>query len=137
MVSQPPDRNLLPTDDIDAGGSGPSYVTHGIESQKRDDGDLAVAEFRNDSTVSLYLRGELDMATRALVESALIRAEDSDAIVIELDFGGLTFMDSSGVHVAADARRRARDKGHTLVLLEGPEMVQRVFALTGTDDLFR
>jgi anti-anti-sigma factor len=112
-------------------------VRHAIEPQNGNDGALAVAEFRDDSTFRLCLVGELDMATREQVERALIRAEDSDAIVIELDFGGLTFMDSSGVHVAVDARRRAGEKGHRLILLQGSEMVQRVFALTGTEDLFR
>jgi anti-anti-sigma factor len=112
-------------------------VTPGIEAQNGDDGALAVAESRYDSTVCLRLRGELDMATRSHVESALIRAEDSDAMVIELDFGGLTFMDSSGVHVAVDARQRAREKGHTLVLLKGSKEVQRIFALTGTEHLFQ
>ena len=77
------------------------------------------------------------MATRPRVESALIRAEDSDAAVIVLDLGGLTFMDSSGLHLVLDARRRAGEKGHKLVVLEGPEAVQRIFELTGTADLFR
>jgi anti-sigma B factor antagonist len=112
-------------------------VTHGIEPQNGGDGAFAVEEVRNDSTVRLNLRGELDMATREQVEDALIRAEESDAKVIELDFAGLTFMDSSGVHVALDAGQRAREKGHTLVLLEGSQMVQRIFALTGTEELFR
>jgi anti-sigma B factor antagonist len=71
------------------------------------------------------------------VESALSRAEDSGATVIVLDLGGLTFMDSSGVHVALDAHHRAREKGHTLVLREGSATVRRIFELTGTVDLFR
>jgi anti-sigma B factor antagonist len=100
-------------------------------------GEFAVAEFRHDSTIRLSLRGELDMATRPRVENALIRAEDSDAAVIELDLGGLTFMDSSGLHLVLNARRRADEKGHKLVLLEGPEAVQQIFELTGTAHLFR
>jgi anti-sigma B factor antagonist len=103
------------------------------------DGDraFAVAEFRDGSAVRICLRGELDMATRSQVENALIRAEESGATVIELDLGGLTFMDSSGVHLALDTRRRSRTKGYSLVLLEGSAAVQRVFELTGTDHLFR
>jgi anti-sigma B factor antagonist len=112
-------------------------VTSKIDSPDAVNGTFAVEESRNGSTVRLCLRGELDMATRARVESALIRAEDSGASVIELDLGGLTFMDSSGVHVALDARHRSREKGHSLVLLEGSESVQRVFELTGTAQLFR
>jgi anti-sigma B factor antagonist len=96
---------------------------------------LTVGEFRDGTTVRLSLHGELDMATRAQVESALIGAEDSGATAIELDLSGLTFMDSSGVHVALEAGSRAREKGYTLVVLEGAEMVQKVFRLTGTDHL--
>jgi anti-sigma B factor antagonist len=98
--------------------------------------ELAVVEFREDSTARVCLLGELDMSTRAQVESALSRAEGSGATLVELDFGGLTFMDSSGVHVALDAVARARDKGYRLVLLEGTGTVQKVFALTGVDRLF-
>jgi anti-sigma B factor antagonist len=112
-------------------------VTLRTEAPEVSSGDLAVAEHRHNSTVRLSLRGELDMATRSRVENALIRAEDSDAAVIELDLGGLTFMDSSGLHVVLDARRRAGEKGHKLVLLEGPEAVQQIFELTGTAHLFR
>jgi anti-sigma B factor antagonist len=97
---------------------------------------LAVAELREGSTVRLYLRGELDMATRPKVERALRRAEDSGAAVIEIDLGGLTFMDSSGVHIALEARDRAHRRGHVLLLLQGAEAVQRIFALTGTEHLF-
>jgi anti-sigma B factor antagonist len=96
---------------------------------------LKVGEFRDGSTVRLSLNGELDMATRAQVESALMGAEDSGATVVELDLGGLTFMDSSGVHVALEARSRARENGYALVVLEGTEMVQKVFKLTGTEPL--
>jgi anti-sigma B factor antagonist len=71
------------------------------------------------------------------VENALMRAEESGATVIELDLAGLTFMDSSGVHLALDTRHRSRTNGYSLVLLEGPAAVQRVFELTGTDHLFR
>jgi anti-sigma B factor antagonist len=112
-------------------------VTRKIDSSDAVNGAFAVEETRNGSTVRLYLRGELDMATRARVEGALIRAEESGASVLELDLGGLTFMDSSGVHVALDARRRLREKGHSLVLLGGSESVRRVFELTGTAQLFR
>jgi anti-sigma B factor antagonist len=112
-------------------------VRQRIDSPDAFKGGFAVEESRSGSTVRLYLRGELDMATRVRVESAVIRAEESGASVIELDLGGLTFMDSSGVHVALDARRRSREKGHSLVLLGGSESVQRVFELTGTAQLFR
>jgi anti-sigma B factor antagonist len=114
-------------------------MNRGIDSPRageRDRSELAVLEFREGSTVRVVPFGELDMFTRAQVESALIRAESSGATLVELDFGGLTFMDSSGVHLALDALGRAREKGHRLVLHEGTGAVQRVFTLTGTEHLF-
>jgi anti-sigma B factor antagonist len=95
---------------------------------------LVVAEVHDGPTIRLRLLGELDMATRPQVERALRRAEDSGAGVIELDLSGLTFMDSSGVHIALEAHDRAERRGHTLLLLEGAETVQRIFKLTGTED---
>jgi anti-sigma B factor antagonist len=104
--------------------------------RRKIDPELAVLELREGSTARVLLLGELDMFTRAHVESALMRAESSGATLVELDFGGLTFMDSSGVHLVLDALGRAREKGHRLVLHEGTGTVQRVFTLTGTDRLF-
>jgi anti-anti-sigma factor len=72
---------------------------------------LVVAELREGPTVRLYA-------------------------VIELDLGGLTFMDSSGVHIALEARDRALLGGHALRLLEGAATIQRIFELTGTEHLF-
>jgi anti-sigma B factor antagonist len=120
---------------VQEGGSD-VVVTRRMDSPDGD-GAFAVAEFRDGSTVRLYLRGELDMASRPQVENALMRAEESGATVVELDLAGLTFMDSSGVHLALDTRRRSRTNGYSLVLLEGSAAVQRVFELTGTDHLFR
>jgi anti-sigma B factor antagonist len=137
MASQPPARDLLPTVTSMQEKAGGLGVTLGTSSPDASIGDFAVAELRHNSTVRLSLRGELDMATRPRVERALILAEDSDATVIELDLGGLTFMDSSGLHLVLDAHRRAGEKGHKLVVLEGPEAVQQVFELTGTAHLFR
>jgi anti-sigma B factor antagonist len=108
---------------------------HGVE--RFTGSPLSVKEVRYDSVVRISLIGELDFATRAQVEAALARAEQSDPGVIELDLGGLTFMDSSAVHLSLEAQDRARRMGHSLVLLEGSAIVQRVFELTATKRLFR
>jgi anti-sigma B factor antagonist len=115
-------------------------VTRSAGSRDGDPGDARilpfdVAELHDGSTVRVLLRGELDMATRPRVERALRRAEDSGAAMIELDLGGLTFMDSSGVHVASEAHERARRKGHTLLVLEASERIQRIFEVTGSGHL--
>jgi anti-sigma B factor antagonist len=142
MASQPLGRHLLQIDDearrrkaMRRSERRNRAATHSPNGFPRS--ALAVAELREGSTVRLHLEGELDMATRPQVERALLRAEDSGAAVIELDLSGLTFMDSSGLHIALEARDRALQKGHSLVLLEGAESVQRIFELTATEQLFR
>ena len=76
--------------------------------------------------------GELDLATAPLLERRL-RERHSQARLLVLDLRELSFMDSSGVHVIADANTRARHGGERLVILRGPPHVDRVFSLTGTD----
>jgi anti-sigma B factor antagonist len=96
---------------------------------------LRVTELRDGSTVRLRLQGELDLSTRPRVEDALAQAEESDPATIELDLGGLTFMDSCGVHLALEAQERALAMGHTLVVLPAPDRLQRIFRLTDTERL--
>jgi len=94
---------------------------------------LRVTETRDGSTVRLGLYGELDLSTRPQVEDALARAEEWSPATIEIDLGGLTFLDSSGVHMALEAYKRARAVGRELVLLPAPPLIHRIFELTGTE----
>ena len=79
--------------------------------------------------------GELDLAGVPELERALEQARGSALVVIDLR--RLTFIDSTGLHaiVAADARARRADQ--RVVLVRGPETVDRVFALTGVRDHLR
>jgi anti-anti-sigma factor len=96
---------------------------------------LRITEGRDDSIVRLRLQGELDLSTRPQVEAALARAEEWAPEMIELDLGGLSFMDSSVVHLALEAQGRASASGRMFVLLPAPPLLQRIFALTETEEL--
>ena len=50
-----------------------------------------------------------------------------------LDFGDVTFMDSSGLHVLLATTRRAAEVGADLRLVSVSARVQRLLELTGTD----
>ena len=88
---------------------------------------------REGAHARLSLFGELDIAAapRLDTELAEVEAEGPDRIV--LDLRGLTFLDSTGLRslLGADARARAAD--WALTLIKGPDVVQRVFAITGLD----
>jgi anti-anti-sigma factor len=79
-------------------------------------------------------RGELDMATVGSLEQELkqLRRTGVDRIVIDL--GGLTFMDSSGLHLVARWTNEASRDGFELELEPGPPAVQRIFELAAMTD---
>ena len=81
-------------------------------------------------------RGELDMATVGAVEQELRRLHKAGFRSIVLDLGGLTFMDSSGLHLVSRWVAEASRDGFEFVLEPGPPAVQRIFELAAViDDL--
>jgi anti-sigma B factor antagonist len=88
-----------------------------------------------DSVALVAPRGELDIFTAPDVRDALQRISDRAAVVI-MDLRGLTFCDTTGVHVVEEAHRTACDRGRRLVVVPPPHPVSLVFDLTGiADDL--
>jgi anti-sigma B factor antagonist len=84
--------------------------------------------------VVVALRGELDMATVGAVEQELRRLHDSGFRTIVLDLGGLSFMDSSGLHLVTRWAQEASKDGLVFELEPGPPQVQRLFELTSVID---
>ena len=80
-------------------------------------------------------RGDMDMAPVGMVEAELRRLRDSGFDHIVLDLGGLTFMDSSGLHLLTRWANDATQDGFVFELEPGPPAVQRVFELTSMTDL--
>lgn len=78
--------------------------------------------------------GELDIATAPWLEQTLLHVERRARLVV-LDLREVTFMDSSGVHVIADAAVRARRSNGRLMLVRGCSQVDRMLALSHAADL--
>jgi anti-anti-sigma factor len=72
------------------------------------------------------LLGELDLATAAQLRGEL-RPLDGD---VELDFAGLTFLDSSGMNALVDVHRDREARGHHLVIRGASEIVLRALTIT-------
>jgi anti-sigma B factor antagonist len=92
---------------------------------------------RRDGLSVVVLEGELDLASRDEFREVLADAEDGDGSELVLDLGGLTFIDSSGLHVVAVAADRAAGQGRRLAIVRPAGMVSRVFEiarLTGRVD---
>ena len=77
------------------------------------------------------LAGELDLASVALAEAELTRAEREAAGVV-LDLRALEFIDSTGLRLVVRAAGRLHERGGRLVVARAPRAVHRVFELAGT-----
>jgi anti-anti-sigma factor len=88
--------------------------------------------WERDNVVVVGVTGEIDMSNAEAVERAVIAEipHDSDGLVI--DFGGLEFMDSSGVHMlfALAGRLQPRGLGFAVVAPED-SAPRRVLELSG------
>jgi anti-anti-sigma factor len=89
---------------------------------------LRVGSFRDGDTHVVVLEGELDLATMEGVARELERAGGTDARLIVVDLRELGFIDCSGLRVVWAAHQR---EGERLVLVRGPDHVQRVFEISG------
>jgi anti-sigma B factor antagonist len=89
---------------------------------------------RNGSAAWVRPFGELDLDSVHRLEAALEGLQDEGCGDIVLDLRGLTFMDSTGLRLVIRWDTAARDGGFRFSIVPGPDIVQRVFRLTGMDD---
>ena len=88
---------------------------------------------RNGSSAWVRPAGDLDLDTVHRVDSALAGLREEGCGSLVLDLRGLTFMDSTGLRLVIRWHTAARDEGFQFAVVPGPEVVQRVFRLTGMD----
>lgn len=83
------------------------------------------------------IKGEVDLATAPDLMRVLDEAMDAEpGGSVEVDFSGVSFIDSTGLGVLVSCRKRARTLGGELVLVGVQERVLPVFAVTGLDKVF-
>jgi anti-sigma B factor antagonist len=84
--------------------------------------------------VRLVASGELDLSTAEELDRSLERLQRDRATII-VDLSGLGFMGVAGVQAFADASRRARSTGGSVLIVNCPASARRVFDLTSTSEL--
>ena len=95
---------------------------------------LDVMSEDRDGLVHVALVGELDLSTVAKVQEELRRVEASAPATLVVDLSKLTFLDSTGLRCIVTADERARAEGRRIVIVRGPDAVQRVFAITRLEE---
>ena len=95
---------------------------------------LEVRTEDRDGLVHVALMGELDLSTVAKVQEALRKIEAGAPPTLVVDLSKLTFLDSTGLRCIVTADERAREAGRRVVIVRGPDPVQRVFAITRLEE---
>jgi anti-anti-sigma factor len=86
---------------------------------------------------TVRLSGELDISGAVEIERRIEEVERSTTGNLVIDLRELAFMDSTGLRIILSADARARDRGAELILVRGPETVDRVFRMAALDRRLR
>jgi len=98
--------------------------------------DFEVVTTVDDECAALVVSGELDMRAAFQLESGLERLlGERDVRRLELDLGGVSFLDSAGLGSLLSTHQRARDLGIEMQIVNPSAPVQRILHLTGTDGI--
>lgn len=108
-------------------------IDHDLDSAH--DGPFGLHAARLGDTFRVVLTGEFDLAAVTTVEEAIDHAFDGRTAALEIDLSQLTFVDSSGLRTIVEARDRAASNDVELRLVPGIPAVQRVFQITGLDEV--
>ncbi|MFL6023720.1 MAG: STAS domain-containing protein [Marmoricola sp.] len=100
-----------------------------------------MADFTSSTTCgadgcTITLAGEVDIATVGDFLDAAQQCLAGNATLIEVDLGGVTFIDSSGLGALVRLRNQARSRGADVALVRVPETVARVLEVTGLAEAF-
>jgi len=96
-------------------------------------GSFSLSSRRLEHGILIELSGEIDIATAAVIEDELRRAEESEELIV-LDLGGISFMDSTGLRIVIAGDQRMRERGGSLQLTRVPTRVSELFNLVGIAD---
>jgi anti-sigma B factor antagonist len=97
---------------------------------------LEIGVEREDSLARIVPKGEIDMATAPDLEAAIRGlASDSGVRRVLVDLAGVTFLDSSGLHVLCKATNAAQLDGFDFGVMRPPDHIRRLFAVSGVNQI--
>jgi anti-sigma B factor antagonist len=88
-----------------------------------------------DQDGTVVAEGDIDLAGGPLLDTAILRLENADPVVIDL--AAVEFIDSSGLRSLLSASRRAQGRNTSVVLRNPSPGVRRLLSITGTTEQFQ
>jgi anti-sigma B factor antagonist len=99
--------------------------------------DLSItSEVRGGATV-VHVGGEIDVYTAPLLREHLDKHISSGRTDLVVDFGGVTFMASTGLGVLVGRLKLVRAANGTMRLVCSNDRILSVFSITGLDKVFQ
>ena len=90
----------------------------------------------DDTSVTAYISGDVDHHSAGELREKIDRAvEMSYTEVLILDFGGVTFMDSSGIGLVMGRWKLMRDISGKVVIQNAPKYISKVMRMAGIEKL--
>ncbi len=93
--------------------------------------EFSTRVLRTDDRSFLYLRGEVDAYTAAVLRESLAELIGTGARHIVVDLRDLSFMSAAGLGVLVGAAKRLRGEDGSLVLRSAQPDVRRLVEITG------
>jgi anti-sigma B factor antagonist len=97
---------------------------------------LTITSETIDGVVHLRLSGEIDLSSAHLLVDGIDEAVERGATTVVLDFGGVTFVNSTGLGAMVAATKRLRADGGDLILRQFRGIPASALATTGLDRFF-
>ena len=113
----------------------PDLEPFAVEVQRREHVTIVQPRGELDIATIEMLRSALDAAIAEIPRAALARFENDARVV--LDLRGLSFIDSTGLHLLLELDGRAKRDGLILTLIAPPAPIDRAIQLSGLDQVLR
>lgn len=90
----------------------------------------------DEKSVTAYISGEIDHHNAAKLRNEIDEAvETAYPEVLVLDFGGVTFMDSSGIGLVMGRFKLMKDLSGRVVIENAPRAIKKVMRMAGIEKL--
>ena len=104
--------------------------------EPHDDWELRLSSVHHGDGVTVYVRGELDLASAPARERRLDERLAMPHQSVNLDQAELAFMDSTGLHTLDRLRRDAAERRVRFTLAAVPAIVERLLHVTAMEKVF-
>ncbi|ELK48665.1 STAS domain-containing protein [Halobacillus sp. ACCC02827] len=97
--------------------------------------NLTIDVTNKESVTTVVLSGEVDAFTAPKLKETLLPLTKEQGQVLEVDFGSVSYMDSTGLGVFISALKSTKEHGTEMRLIHMQDRVYRLFKITGLTEI--